>query len=70
MQNTSNKSTTLAQEVQELLNAEGYGFAFFPAAFEVYRDITAGAFDQARQIVEKFIADESAQGSDFTNYVV
>jgi len=62
------KSTKLSDQVQEILNKNGYSTIFNEEEFKLYKKITKNEFNQALTIAQMFV-ENSGVLSDFEEYI-
>lgn len=62
------KSTKLSDQVQEILNKNGYSTVFNEAEFKLYKKLTKNEFNQAFTIAQMFV-ENSGIMSDFQEYI-
>lgn len=62
------KSTKLSDQVQEILNKNGYSTVFNEPEFKLYKKLTKNEFNQALAIAQMFV-ENSGIMSDFQEYI-
>lgn len=62
------KSTKLSDQVQEILNKNGYSTVFNETEFKLYKKLTKNEFNQALAIAQMFV-ENSGIMSDFQEYI-
>lgn len=62
------KSTKLSDQVQEILNKNGYSTVFNETEFKLYKKLSEDEFNQALAIAQMFV-ENSGIMSDFQEYI-
>jgi hypothetical protein len=68
MKQDENEYTKLIKEVAQILDKKGYSSLFYTAAFNDFKELAKGSFNEAEEIAQLFINDAQPMQCDYYLY--